>query len=127
MSENKKIGLFSKITDREDAIKLTKDAGTGFVVIGLITALISIALGASALIDALIYIVLGLIMRQFHSRIAAVLLLFFSIISLMVTTANLFGIIELGGTNIILAIILVVAAIRGVEATFKLASVYNSP
>jgi hypothetical protein len=59
-------------------------------------------------------------LRRFNSRTAAIVLFILASVAMAVTVANKAGANLGGGTNIILALIVLWAAIRAVEATFKL-------
>lgn len=116
----KKKGSFSKIESREDALKVAKDTSMAFFVVGGIQAALSFLIGYSVLFDALIYVGGGFFLRRFNSRIAAVVLLVLAVVGAGVTFANKVGANLGGGNNIILALIILWAAIRAIEATFKL-------
>jgi hypothetical protein len=90
------------------------------MVIGVIQGLIGFFLFPTVLIDAALYVVLGLVLMFVKSRIAAVLLLLLSGMSVVITIMNRLGITADGGTNIFLAIIIFWTAIKAMEATFKL-------
>lgn len=122
MSEQqlKKMGLFSKIESREDALKVVKDTSLGFFVVAGLQAALSFLVGFSVLFDAVIYVAGGFFLRRFNSRAAAVVLLLLAIAGAGVTFANKAGANLGGGSNIFLALIVLWAAIRAVEATFKL-------
>jgi hypothetical protein len=81
----------------------------------------------SVLIDAGILALLGLILMKWHSRTAAVLLLLVSLGQATVTVLNRLGVTAMGGKNIVLAIIMVIVAVRAVEATFKLHGRFTTP
>jgi hypothetical protein len=116
----KKRGLFSSIESREDALKVAKDASTAFFLIAGLQALLSFVIGFSILLDAAFYLVGGFFVRRFHSRAAAIVLLLLAGISAAVTVGNRMGADLGGGKNVVLALIVLWAAIRAVEATFKL-------
>jgi hypothetical protein len=120
MAKEKKKGWFSKIQSREDAIKIVKDTSMAFFVVAAIQAGVSFLLGFSGLFDAAIYAVGGFFLRRFNSRAAAIVLLVLVGVVVAVTFANKAGANLGGGTNIILALIVLWAAIRAVDATFKL-------
>ena len=61
------------------------------------------------------------------SLVAAVLLLLVSLGQSAVTVLNRLGMTQLGGKNIILAVIMVIVAVRAVEATFKLQGRFTQP
>lgn len=116
----KKAGWFSKIRDRDDAIKVAKDCGTGFFVIAGIQAAIGVWLAPMLLIDAALFAICGFFIRRSFSRSAAVIALLLSLITVVTTFVNIIGESVGGGNNIILALIVFWAAVRSVEATFKL-------
>jgi len=123
MTEQKKKGWkawFSKIESRADALKTVKDASTAFFFLAALQAALSFILGFSILFDAAIYAIGGFFLRRFNSRVAAVILLVLAVVGAGVTFANKAGADLGGGNNIILALIVLWAAIRAVEATLKL-------
>lgn len=116
----KKNSWFSKIENREDALKVIKDTSTAFIAIAILQAILSYFIGRSILIDGIINAGGAYFLRRFNSRAAAVVLLIVAAVSVGITIANLLG-AELGtGTNILMAIIVFWAGVRAVEATFKL-------
>lgn len=118
----KKKRLFSKIESREEALKLVKDTSNAFFFIAVLQAALAYWVGLSILFDAVIYAVAGFFLRRFNSRAASVVLLILALIGGGVTVANRAGANLGGGNNIILSIIVLWAAVRAVEATFKLRS-----
>jgi hypothetical protein len=120
MAETKKSGWFSKISSREDALKMTKDTSMGFFVVAALQAALSFLVGFGILFDAVLYAVGGFFVRRYHSRAAAVILLLLAVVAVGVTFANKAGGNLGGGNNIFLALIVLWAAVRAVEATFKL-------
>jgi len=118
----KKSALTSRITTREDALATIKEASTGFFVVAAIMAALSFLIGFTVLVDAALFVVLAFLVRRFHSRVAAVLLLLLAVADAAATVANKLGYDAGGGSNIFLAAIVLWAAIRAVEATFKLRS-----
>jgi hypothetical protein len=123
----KKKGLFSRIETRQDALKQVRDAALGFLFVAGLFGLAGLLLGPALLGDAVILAVLGLILMKCHSRMAAVLLLLISLGQAGVTVLNRLGVTAMGGKNIFLAIIMVIVAVRAVEATFKLHGRFASP
>lgn len=119
-NEKKKSGIFSKITNREDALKVAKDCGNGFFVVAAIQGGIGFFIAPSLIIDAAIYALCGYFIRFKLNRTAAVIALILSSIALVTTFLNKMGQNVGGGNNIFLAIIIVITAVRAVEATFKL-------
>jgi predicted ferric reductase len=120
MTDAKKKGLFSKIETRDDALKAVKDTSMGFFVVAALQAALSFLVGFSVLVDAALYVIGGFFVRRFHSRVAAVALLLLALVAAGVTVANKLGENLGGGNNILLAVIVLWAAVRAVEATFKL-------
>lgn len=122
MSEvkEKKKGWFAKIESRDDALKVVKDTSMGFFFVAALQAALSFLVGFSILFDAVIYAVGGFFLRRYNSRAAAVVLLILAVVGAGVTFANKAGANLGGGNNIFLAFIVLWAAIRAVEATFKL-------
>ena len=110
---------FSKIDSREDALKTIKDSSKGFFFVGGLQIVIGLFLAPALIWDGFLFIVLAGILLKWHSRIAAVCLLIISLGSLATTILGRIGVIE-GGRNVILAIIILVASIKAVEAAFKI-------
>lgn len=123
----KKQGLFSRIETREDALKLVRSGSIGFLLLAGLQALIGFFLFPAMLIDAAILAVLGFIVMKAHSRVAAVILLLVAGAQAVVTLLNRIGVMSEGGKNIILAAIMLILAIRLVEATFKLNGKFATP
>jgi len=120
--KKKKWRWYAKITSREDALDAVKGSSTAFFVVGAIQVAVSFFLGFSILFDAAIYLIGGFLLHRFHSRAAAVVILVLAAFSLYVTVANRLSENLGGGSNIFLSLIVFWAAIRAVEATFKLRS-----
>ena len=115
------LGLLSKITSKEIALKVIKESSLIFILIGIYQGVFSYLAGLySGLIDSVLYIALGLILRQWSSRTAAVILLILGLIAFAVTLSNRMGYMTEGGSNIFFAVILLIVAIRAVEAAYKL-------
>ena len=117
----KKSALFSKIETRDDALKAVRDCAGGFFVVAAIQGVLGALLFPSLIIDALVIAVLAFILRQWHSRFAAVVLLLTSLLILGTTVGNRIGVTSQGGGNIFLAVLMVLVAFRSVRATFILA------
>ncbi|MGE5802614.1 MAG: hypothetical protein ACM358_10170, partial [Gemmatimonadota bacterium] len=62
-----------------------------------------------------------LILRQWHWRLAAIVLLIMALLMLVSTLGNRLGVTSQGGGNIFLAVLMVLVGIRSVQATFILA------
>lgn len=116
----KKNNWFSKIENREDALKVIKDTATAFIAIAIIQAILSFFVGSSIMIDAIVNMGGSFFLRRYNSRVAAVVLLVVAAIGLGFAVATLLG-FKLGiESNILMAIIVLWAGIRAVESTFKL-------
>lgn len=116
----KKQGLFSRLETRDDALKLVRSGSIAFLVLAGLQALIGFFLLPAILIDAAILAVLALIIMKAHSRVAALILLLVAGAEAVVTLLNRIGVMSEGGRNIFLAAIMLILAVRMVEATFKL-------
>jgi hypothetical protein len=117
-------GMFAKIESREGALKTIKDCAMGFFVLAVLQAGIGYFIAPSLIIDAVLYAVLAGIMLKWKSRVAAILLLIIAVFAGYKTLLNLLGLAAEGGNNVILAVIILWAAIRSVEATFKVNGKY---
>jgi hypothetical protein len=120
----KKKGFFSKLESRQDALRLVKDTSNAFFFIAALQAALAYWIGLSVLLDAAMYAVAAFFLRRFNNRTAAVILLILALLGAGVTLANRAGANLGGGNNIILAVIMLWAAVRAVEATFKLRSMF---
>ena len=116
----KKNVWFGKIETKEEAIKVIKDSSNGFYFLATLQIVIGYFLfGFPTIIDGVIFGVLAFLLRQFRSMVVAVLLLLLSVVGVVVTVMNQFG-GGTGGRNIILALIMIWASVRVMQATFKL-------
>jgi hypothetical protein len=115
-----KMKLFSPIGDREAALALAKDCGNAFFAIAAIQGLMGALVMPSVLADAVVFALCGYFVRFKQSRVAAVVGLLLSALVLWVTVSNRLGQSQSGGSNLILAVVITIAAVRGVEAIFKL-------
>ncbi len=122
--KKKKKGMFAKIESREDALKTIKDCAMGFFVVAAIQTGLGYFIATSLIIDGVLYAVLAGIMFKWNSRVAAVFLLVLCGFAAYITLLNRLGIASEGGTNIVLMLIILWAAIRSVEATFKVNGKY---
>ena len=114
---------FWKVENREEALYVIKQCSYVFLfVAGLNVAGLNILLGflisTAAIIDGVIYLVLGLLLLFLRSRVASILLFLISGAGIVVTFLNKIGVIY-GGSNISLAIIVFYSAIASVYTTFK--------
>ena len=122
----KKNGLFAKIENGADAAKTVRDASLGFFFVAALYGVVGFLMAPAALTDAVILVILATILMKWRSRTAAVLLLLVSGFQAGVTLLNRLGVMSEGGNNVFLAAIMVITAVRAVEATFKLHGRYRS-
>lgn len=120
VAQGRKRVWFSRIKTREDALKMVKDMSMAFLVLAGIQAVLSFAVDSTVLYESAILAVGGFFLRRFNSRSAAVVLLLIAALGIGVTFANAAGADLGGGRNFVLALIVLWAAIRALEATFKL-------
>jgi hypothetical protein len=123
----KKMGMFSSIDTREDALKMCKDAASGFFFVAALQGAIGFFLMPSMLVDGVLLAVLAFFLMKSQSRAAAVLLLLVSAGQATITVLNRLGLAQMGGKNIFLAVIMLIVAVRAVEATFKLQGRFTRP
>ncbi|MDR0534798.1 MAG: hypothetical protein LBG65_00315 [Puniceicoccales bacterium] len=121
-STSTKNWFFARITSRDVALSVVKQSAYGFWVVAAIQGDLGIFIAPSMLFDAACYAVLAAVLLRWKSRVAAILLLLLSGTALTVTVLNKIkiGVMQQGGTNIILAVLIAYTAIRAVEATFKI-------
>lgn len=115
-----KLGIFAKIRQEEDALKVVGAASLAFFIAGSLFMILSYWYGPELWVNGVAYVVLGFLLRQFKSRIIAVLLLLLAIVTVLLTVGIFSGHGFSGGLNIILAAVVVWVGVRAVEATFKL-------
>jgi hypothetical protein len=108
----KKVVWFSKIETREQAIQIVRIASVFYFVAAGIQVLLGLALNRMLLIDAVVFIVGGIVLRQLNSRIAAVVLLVDACVGVLLTLTS-------GGLPF-LAALGVWVGVRATDATFKL-------
>jgi hypothetical protein len=114
-----KLGLLSPIASQEDALAMIRAVAYGFYFLAALQAVGGFFLDASMIADGVLIGVLALFLHTLKSRIAAVLLLLFSLGVALSTVLNVLGLTRVGGGNLILATLALVASIRAIEATFK--------
>lgn len=124
-NEENKFGIFSAIRTRDDAEKAAKDCGNAFFLVAAFQGAIGAFIAPSLLFDAALYALCGYFVRFKQSRAASVVVLLLSIAAVVGTVMNKMGLNAGGGNNIILAAFIVIAAVRAVEATFKLAGQFK--
>jgi hypothetical protein len=111
-----------KFANAAEAKKAIKDSATAFYFLGALTAALGyFLLGVEAIIDGLLFAVLGFWMQKRNSLIAASLLVLDTGYGIYVTLMNQVTNAP-GGRNVVLAFIAVTAALRAFEAIRKLPS-----
>ena len=116
-----------KIESREDALKAIKDVSTAFFVLAAISGALAAFFMPVVLIDAVLYAILAGLLRAFKSRVVACILLLVVVSALVTSILTSFGIIHVGGKNILLGVIAFWAAFQGVRATFLLHCKFANP
>jgi hypothetical protein len=109
-----------KIESREDALKATRDVSTAFLVLAAISGVLAAFFMPVLLIDTVLYASLAVLLRATRSRAVASLLLLLAVLSLVTSILRSFGIVHVGGKNILLGVIAFWTAVHGVKATFLL-------
>jgi hypothetical protein len=107
------------IASLEDADRVIREAAKSYFVLAAIQAAVAFLLGPWILVDAAIVAVGGFWLLKSKSRVSACLLLGLGILQACQTFLNKFGGQKQGGSNIILALIVVWVGVRAVQATFR--------
>lgn len=111
---------FWEIKTKEEAHSVIKSTAYIFYFVAAITLILVFLVSPSAIIDVFLFALFATLLLVFKSRVAAVILAILSVVSLVTTILTKAGIIEAGGKNVFLAIIVAYAGIAAVYATFKL-------
>ena len=119
-STKKKNSPFAKIDSRSVALEAIQQSAIAFVAVGIIQGAVGFFLSPTLLIDAALFIGLGLMLAFLKSRIVALVLLPLSVVMLVTTVMYAAGLSVKGGSNVFVALVVCWAALRAVEATFKL-------
>ena len=93
---------------------------TAVLLVAALIGCLGLFVDPGLLVDAAAYGVLALVLKKHHSRVAAVLLLLVAVGTTITTVGNRFGASSSGGKNVVLAVLMTLAAARAVEGTFKL-------
>ncbi|GMA99907.1 hypothetical protein [Pelosinus sp. IPA-1] len=111
--------LQSKIETYEDAVLVIKETAKGcYVLAALQFVLGAIILQAYGMIaDCMVYLLLGFLLQKYKSRICAVALMLISVASLLVTALNMLKVTDYGGSNVLLAFLMLYMSIRAIKAT----------
>jgi hypothetical protein len=107
-----------RVDSIDDSRKMIRESTIGFYAIAGIQAVVSLLLGMSMLLDAVLFAGLAFWLQRRQSRVAATLLLGLAALSIATTAMNQFGGGQ-GGRNIILSVIVFWVAVRAVVATYK--------
>ena len=113
---------FYELTSSEICKKAIKEVAQGFYFLAglaIVMSFLPIPQLKGMWLDGLIYLFLALFLHFKQSRIAAVFLVLLAGWSVVSTLLNIIGITHEGGSNIFLAIIMFVYALRGIQATFR--------
>ncbi|MDH4162178.1 MAG: hypothetical protein OEW15_05750 [Nitrospirota bacterium] len=113
-------GFFRRITSRDEALRTIRHSSLAFFIVALLQGGIGLYLSPAMLTDAALFGVLGFILYRWQSRVAASLLVVLSLLACIVTVLNRLGVMAEGGTNLVLAVIILWIAVRAAEAAFKL-------
>lgn len=117
---------FAKVETREDALKTINETSIAFFAVAAIQAVLGVLFyGPEVFIDVTLYVGFAAWLRHGKSLIAAVGLLAQASISMVMTIAAQLKLIK-GGGNIFLATIVLYAAAKAAEATFKLHGRFKS-
>ena len=109
---------FWKVENKEEALYVIKQCSYGFLFVAALNILLGFLISMATIIDGVIYLVFGLLLLFFKSRVISILLLLISGAGIVVTFLNKMGVTS-GGSNVFLAIIVFYFAIASVYITFK--------
>lgn len=116
-------GIFPRIESREDALSAVKNSSNGFFGLALMMFVFSFFLespiGPYLFFSALLIAGLANLLREYNLRTAAFILLILAI-NVVVGTVDNFFFGGDGGRNIVLAVLILLLAIKSVEATLKI-------
>jgi hypothetical protein len=116
----KRRGIFAIIRSRDDALHVVADAAIACLAAAAVLVAMAFSHGWQDLVDATLYVVLGLLMWWFSSPAAAFALLLIAIMRFFVTVGQA---IETGAVNwayVLVTIVVLSASIRAIGATLKL-------
>jgi len=118
-AQGSKLGFFDKIRQEEDAVKIVRAGSLVFLAAGLFFAILSYWSTPEVWMHGLAYIVLGLLLRQFKSRIIATLLVLLALTTILLQLRLFPSHQYAAGLSLIVASIVVFVGVRAMEATFK--------
>lgn len=81
----KKLGLFSPITSREDALEITRGAAQAFYFLAVLQTVLGFFIQKAMIADGLLYGILAVFLHLLRSRVAAVLLFLASAAGLLIS------------------------------------------
>ncbi len=119
--------FWGKIDSEKNALNVVKQAAIVLYIVGglnLLGALLLIvggafSVGIAAIIDGAVYAVLGILLQKLNSRAVAIIVTVIAIVGLLFTAYNLFS-GTFGAKNVIIAIVILIAGIRSIQATYLL-------
>lgn len=109
--------FFSKIENREEALKVINDSAWCFLIVAGMQAAIGIFYAPMALINALVLAGLAIFFRRAKTRLSAILLLLSAILMVVATGLHKMGIAHGSGANFVAAWVLLMLAMRAFKAT----------
>jgi hypothetical protein len=113
-------GIFFPIRTRADALNVVTDATVLFLAVAALLIWTSFPSGWQNMVDAALYVLLGLLMWWFKSPAAAFALLLIALMRFFVTMAQLADVGSIGWIFVAVTVAVLFGAIRSVEATLKL-------
>lgn len=121
---NKKV-WWGPIENKELAEHIVNETAKGFYILAGLQAIIGILLFPGYILNAILLALIAYWMHKTKSRVAAIILLILSVLSVIGTLMAMVGEV-IGGTNIILAILFLWLSIRATQATGKLSGLKRS-
>ena len=116
-----KIAWISAIETRDDALTVVKQGTVAFFFLAGLHVLLYLVLKSFVpLIDATVIVVGAFAVRELHSRPAALILVALSGAEAVITLANELGANLGGGSNVVLAGLMIWVAVRTLQATSAL-------
>ena len=113
------VNWFTPITTERQALAVIKDTSFVFYFLAVLHIVLGIFLQPAAVLDGVFCAILAFLLWRFKSRVIAVILLFYSLGSAVVTVVNIL-LQSAGGRNIFMAVLVIGVTVRAVKATFTL-------
>ena len=107
---------FKRIETVERAVQLINDVSYAFYFVAVLQVVLGFFIGEAAIIDGVLFAILGVCLHRLRSRTAAVLAVLLTAMSVVTTIYNMIH--RTGGANVILSAVLFVGALRATQATF---------